>query len=51
MFCVYAKFLKKKKPISSNHVSSVRALYEAQIVSIQHQTSLQFQFYQKKLAI
>ena len=41
------KKILKKKFISQNHVSSVRASYEAQNVSNQHHSSLQFLFHQR----
>ena len=51
VLCVRLVFEEKKsfekKIISSNHVSSVRASYEAQIVSIQHHSFFQFLVHQK----
>ena len=51
VLCVRLIFEEKikfwKKFISPNHVSSVRASYEAQNVSNQHHSSLQFLFHQK----
>ena len=50
VFCVRLVFQKKfeKKFISLNHVSSVRASYEAQNLSNQHHSPLQFLFHQKR---